>query len=621
MELESALALGAGGAKHEIEFLNAVFDSPGLLQSELAGRFPNGRYLVAKWARKGVLEIREGALVRDPVGRIIRPLPEPLNLYGQQERALAEIRGLVDRGGFAACLLHGVTGSGKTEVYYRAAAHVMSMGRQVILVVPEIALATYMEGLFRSRLGERVSVYHSGLTPAQRRQQWLRMARGDVEMVIGARSALFAPFPRLGLLIVDEEHDPAYKQEGGLRYQGRDAAVMRARLEKVVAVLGSGTPAVQSFQNARDGRYHLISMPERVERRPLPQIEVVDMRRLADSRPGILSPRLLDLLSKNLRAGSQSILFLNRRGFHRVRLCRACGRTLRCPNCEVALVYHRSRDRLTCHYCGHQIAPMGKCPKCKGELLSFGFGTERLEQRLAELFPGAAVARLDTDSAGQPGGLFQTLKAFAEQRIHILVGTQLITKGYDFPGVTLVGVLAADLSLEFPDFRAGERTFQLLSQVAGRAGRGEQPGRVLIQTYNPDHYAVRAATAHDYAGFFQQEQELRKSLGYPPFASLACLRIQGNHPQRTAEGAQEAGSLLRAALARWPKRGREIQILGPAEAPIPKLMGKHRWQVLLKSRSSSLLRHFLAQVDGTLNKKLKSAGAGLIVDVDPYQMT
>ena len=610
-------------AKNEVEFLTTVFGSGPILFSELTARFSNGSYLVNKWTKNGALESYTGPVYRSPAGTSMFPSSVPSELYGQQRRALSRIKSYLDKQAFHVCLLYGVTGSGKTEVYYRAVEHAIGSGKQAIVMVPEISLALYMEGIFRSRLGNRIAVYHSRLSGGERYDEWMRMVRGEVDLVIGARSALFVPLSRLGLIVVDEEYDSAYKQENSPRYQARDAAVVRAKMDKALVILGAGTPSVQSFQNAASGRYHLLSMPDRIEKRPLPDVEIVDMKAIkgGQSRDEILSPKLIEALDKNLVAGNQTILFLNRRGFRSLYLCRSCGQSIRCPNCEVALTYHLEGNRLVCHYCGFHSETRLKCPSCgrKG-VKAYGFGTEKLEQELKDMFPEARVARMDTDSTRKKGQAFQILKKFGEHEIDILVGTQMITKGYDFPRVTLVGVIAADLSLGFPDFRAGERTFQILSQVAGRAGRGDQRGKVIIQTFNPDHYAVHTATVHDYRSFFEKEKELREQLSYPPFSHLVCLRLKGNNKGKTEKAAQRLSVDIRGILAGWPKRGKEIQVLGPVEAPISRLKGKYRWQILIKSKSVSLLKHLLTGVEKSSRKVLQSSGAHLILDVDPYQM-
>ena len=625
VDLETILAQGeeAFKAKGEVEFLKTAFSSEQVRLSELGAKFSNGRYLVKKWVGKGVLEDYKETVYRNPVGDIAFFSSPPLTLYDQQREALESITAILDKKIFSSCLLYGVTGSGKTEVYCRAIDHVFRSGRQAILILPEISLATYMENIFRSRFGPRISVYHSGLSAGERFDQWMRMVGGEVDLVIGARSALFAPLPRLGLIIVDEEHDPSFKQENNPRYNGRDMAVVRAKVEDVLVILGSGTPSIQSYQNCMSGRYHLLEMPERVEKRPLPEVEVVDMKTLQDKHPEnrMISPRLKLAIEENLKAGNQALLFLNRRGFHRLYLCRFCGRHVRCPNCDVALTYHLKQDLLSCHYCGFYSAKEIKCPSCGGKgLKAYGFGTEKLEHELKELFPSARIDRMDADSTRRKGEALMILKRFGRQETDILVGTQMVTKGYDFPKVTLVGVIAADLSLGFPDFRAGERTFQILSQVAGRAGRGPEKGRVIIQTFNPDHYSIKTAVKHDFSSFFRKERELRKRLGYPPFSHLACLKLQGNDKDRTAGAAQKLGLDVRRILAGHPEMKRDVLLLGPVEAPIARLKGKYRWQMLVKSRRVSLLKELLVQVDRHSIRPLQASGVQLISDVDPYQM-
>jgi len=612
-------------AGNEVEFLTEVFDAGAVLLSDIKLRFKNGAYLANKWIKKGVLETVRIPVHTHPGGAAVPPPSPPRELHAHQQHALNHIRASLDRGTFSPCLLYGVTGSGKTEVYYRAIEHAVKLGRQAILMAPEISLASYLEGLFRSRLGDRIAVYHSGLTRNERHYQWMRMIRGEADLVIGARSALFAPLPQLGLIIVDEEHDSAYVQEetrGGPHYQARDAAVVRAKMENAVVILGSGTPSVQSYQNGINGRYHLLTMPDRVENRPLPGVELVDMREQRNGRgkKEMISLRLRKALGDNLAAGRQAILFLNRRGFHRLFLCRACGRSISCPNCDVALTFHLHEDRLMCHYCGFTCGTRVRCTSCdRGDFKAYGFGTEKLEHEIHTLFPEARVSRMDADATRRKGEAFRILRQFGRGETDILVGTQMITKGYDFPHVTLVGVISADLSLSFPDFRAGERTFQLLSQAAGRAGRGNRKGTVIIQTFNPDHYVVRSAMVHDFQSFFEREQDLRKKLGYPPFCSLACLKLQGAGKKKTETAVRQLNADLRTILRRWPRRGKEIQVLGPVEAPMARLKGKQRWQFLVKSKSAALLRHFLVEIERS-SKWLRSEGVYLISEVDPYDM-
>jgi len=610
------------GARNEEAFLRKVLSCDGIWQTELCREFSNASYLVEKWSAKGVLERVSAPVYRTPAGGIITQAAPPKTLLKQQDTALRDLRRRIRARRFSACLLHGVTGSGKTEVYFRAVKETIGEGRQAILMVPEISLATYVYGLFRSRLGDRVAIYHSRLSRGERYDEWTRMARGEVDLVIGARSALWAPFPNLGLLVVDEEFDPAYKQENPPRYHARDAAVVRGKMSKALVLLGSGTPSVQSYHNCLKGRYHLLTMPRRVENRPLPDIEMVDMK--TDGGPTgeerIISSRLKTALEVHLGAGNQAILFLNRRGFHRLYICMDCGKSIRCPNCDVALTHHQEH-RLKCHYCGFDIEAHSRCPSCgSGKLKPFGFGTERLASELSDLFPEVKVGRMDTDSTGRKGSAFEILKRFGDHEIDILVGTQMITKGYDFPNVTLVGVIAADLSLGFPDFRAGERTFQVLTQVAGRSGRGMKKGQVIVQSFNSEHYAIKAAMTHDFKIFFKEEMSLREALGYPPFTHLTCLKIKGNSKERTAEAARFLGKHMRQIILGWPKRGREIRILGPVEAPISRVKGKYRWQILIKGPSVALIRHLVLAVDEVFKGASHLKGVQLIVDVDPYQM-
>ncbi|MFH1481341.1 MAG: primosomal protein N' [Pseudomonadota bacterium] len=605
------------------EFLKTILDANGILLTELSFRFKNGSYLVRKWIEKGVLVSYAAPVFRNPAGEIMGPSSPPQELYDQQKDVLSMIQEGLRRKGFSTCLLYGVTGSGKTEVYYHAVKHVMGTGKQTLLMVPEISLAIYTAGIFRSRLGDRVAIYHSGLSEGERYDQWRKMARGEVDLVIGARSALFAPLPNLGLIIVDEEHDFSYKQEEGPRYQARDAAVVRGRMEKALVILGSGTPSIQSFYNAVTGRYRLLSMPDRVEKRPLPNVRIVDMKKVLDGRwrESLITSPLKDALRETMAKGKQAILFLNRRGFHRILLCGKCGQSVRCRNCDVALIHHLEENRLACHYCGFYTDLQTRCPSCghKG-LRAYGFGTERLEKELSELFPERRIARLDRDITRIKGRSSQILKKFSRQEIDLLVGTQMITKGYDFPNVTLVGVIAADLSLTFPDFRAGERTFQILSQVGGRAGRGSEEGEVIVQTFNPDHYAIAFAREHDYPSFFHKEKTLREQLLYPPFSYLACLRLQGNSEKMTSTMAQNLTQGMAGILKGWTKKGKEIHVLGPVEAPLTKLKGKYRWQILLKSKGSGLLHYFLRDVEVLSKSMLKGSGVTLVVDMDPYQM-
>jgi primosomal protein N' (replication factor Y) (superfamily II helicase) len=610
-------------AKDESAFLELVHTRGEMPLSEITEKFSNGRYLVDKWVKKGILEKLLKPVARDLVSEDIFFSPQPPPLNPTQKEILRIIEGSMRQNHYRAFLLHGVTGSGKTEVYFDAVRAAIRLGKQSIIMVPEIALTVSLASLFKARLKERVAVFHSALSQGQRYEQWISIARGEADVVIGARSALFAPLPRLGLIILDEEHDTSYKQEEKFRYQARDAAVMRSKLSNAVVILGSGTPSVQSYQNAVAGKYGLLSMPERIGKKKPPQISVINMTECEDatSGGGILSQQLQEGIGENLAKGEQTILFLNRRGFSSLYLCRFCGTTLRCPNCDLSLTYHKESDTLLCHYCGFRIQPPTRCPSCgKEQLKPYGFGTERVTETLLGIFPEARVERMDRDTMRHKDEVQQVLKRFLHRETDVLVGTQMVTKGHDFPHVTLVGVISADLSLNWPDFRAGETTFQLISQVAGRTGRGASPGKVIIQTYNPSHYAIRAARDHDYQGFFSREIELRRQLNYPPFSSMVNLRFLGNSRSTTEQIARNMNMRIRDTLKKHPNSKKDIEVLGPVEAPIAKIKGKYRQQILIKSRRPAYLNQLLGEIDRFSPQILGPSGVRLIMDVDPYQM-
>jgi len=610
-------------AKDESAFFDLVHTKGEMPLSEIAGKFSNGRYLVDKWVKKGILEKSLKPVVIDLASEDIFLSPQPPPLNPTQKETLAVIEGSIRQNHYRTFLLHGVTGSGKTEVYFHAVRAAIQHGKQSIIMVPEIALTVSLASLFKARLKERVAVLHSALSQGQRYEQWINIARGEADVVIGARSALFAPLPRLGIIILDEEHDTSYKQEEKFRYQARDAAVMRSKLANAVVILGSGTPSVQSYQNAVTGKYGLLRMPERIGKKKPPEISILDMTECEDTKSGggILSRPLQEAIGENLAKGEQTILFLNRRGFSSLYLCRFCGTTLRCPNCDLSLTYHKESDTLLCHYCGFRIQPPNRCPSCGREQLKpYGFGTERVVETLFGIFPQARVERMDKDTMRHKGEVQQVLKRFLHRETDVLVGTQMVTKGHDFPHVTLVGVISADLSLNWPDFRAGETTFQLISQVAGRTGRGASPGRVIIQTYNPSHYAIRAARDHDYEGFFSREIELRRQLNYPPFSSIVNLRFQGNSKSKTEQIAGQMKMRISDILKKHLRSKKEIEVLGPVEAPIAKIKGKYRQQILIKSRRPAYLNQLLNEIDRISSQILGPSGVRLIIDVDPYQM-
>ncbi|MBE3582864.1 MAG: primosomal protein N' [Limnochordaceae bacterium] len=529
----------------------------------------------------------------------------PPTLTADQARCLQPILAALQTPGTRSpeFLLHGITGSGKTEIYLQAIAAVLAMGRGAIVLVPEIALTPQTVRRFERRFGtEQVAVLHHRLPDRQRREEWLRIRRGKARVVIGARSAIFAPVDRLGLVVVDEEHEPSYKQEEAPRYHARDVARLRAQLEGAVLVLGSATPALETYFAARQGRSLLLLLPERIERRPLPQIRLVDLRREPGARLGQPFSRLLsEQMQAQVDAGHQVILFLNRRGLASFLLCRDCGQVVECPNCRVSLTYHGRPPLLCCHYCGREEPVPERCPACGSTgLRPWGIGTEKVEQAAAALLPRARVARLDLDTTRRQGAYEEILGAFARHEIDVLVGTQMVAKGLDFPDVTLVGVVAADTGLGFPDFRSAERTFQLLTQVSGRAGRSAAGGQVIIQTYNPEHYAIVRASHYDYLGFYREELALRRTLRYPPFTELARLLVRQPTEQAAREQAQEAVHLLEELGAVRAERlgpaglsQGQVEIVGPAPAPLSRLQGKYRWHLLLKAWTRADILHLL----------------------------
>jgi len=542
----------------------------------------------------------------------------PFALAPAQDGVLAALSQALDAARFETVLLHGVTGSGKTEVYLRLISRCLAAGRTALMLVPEIALTPAAEAQFLSRFGARVALLHSGLTPKARDEAWWRIRRGEAEAVLGTRSAVFAPLARLGLVIVDEEHDSSYKQGETPRYHGRDVAVMRARLAGALALLGSATPSLESYWNAEQGKYRLATLPERVGGRALATVEIIDMReefrQTAGQAP--VSRRLHQAIRAQLAARQQTMLLLNRRGYSWFLLCRSCGQTLRCVNCSISLTYHRHENQLICHYCGYHIPPPPRCPNCQSQYLYYvGEGTEKLEKNLEELFPGARIARLDRDVARRQGEFQHLLQDFREEKIDLLAGTQLIAKGHHFPGVTLVGVVSADAGLAMPDFRAAERTFQLLAQAAGRAGRGSAPGRVLVQTFYPEHYAILMAAEQNYEVFFHKEMRFRRMMHYPPVTALANVIAQGRTLERAAAAARQVGSFL--VPLESPTAG--IKILGPSSAPLAKVQGWYRIQFLVKSNSRARLNAILRLLADNCEKQRLPRRA-VVIDVDPLSV-
>ena len=599
-------------SKKQVEILKWLEERGEASTSELNKRFKSPSKAIQSLKAQGLIAISDREVIRDLSAQPeLKAYPKP-ELTSDQEAILGEILKGIRSKRFSPFLIYGVTGSGKTEIYLRAIEEVLNQGREAIVLVPEISLTPQLLSRFKGRFGENLSLLHSKLGRGERYDQWRRIWKGEVKIAVGARSAIFAPFKNVGIIIVDEEHDPSYKQEEKLRYHARDLAVVRAKQDEATLLLGSATPSLESFHNAERGKFHLLRLPERIEGKPLPRVEVVDMK----NEKGLLSEKVRAALEKNIKDKKQSLLFLNRRGFANFILCPDCGFTYKCPNCSVTLTYHLRDRSLQCHYCDYRIRAPGDCPQCEGHRLQgVGIGTERLEQEIRSLFPETQVGRMDRDTTSRRRSHQQILKSLESGKTDILVGTQMIVKGHDFPNVTFVGVVSADTSLHFPDFRSSERTFQLLTQVAGRAGRGEVFGEVVIQTYNPDHYSILRAKDHDFIGFYQEEIQFRRALDYPPFSRLINFRLVGNSEKRTEAVSEEMGRIGRSLLKRGYGKG--IEILGPSAAPFSKMRGKFRWQMLSKGKSPKLLHQFAQEMAFRLEEETKGKGVNLDIDVDP----
>ncbi|HIE11711.1 MAG TPA: primosomal protein N', partial [Kiritimatiellae bacterium] len=571
-----------------------------------------GRQSVRRLESKGWVRTARRTAERDPWERELILPSTPPELMPQQKRALAAIGDAIQGGEPRVVLLFGVTGSGKTEVYLGAIAEVLQRGQGAIVLVPEISLTPQTVERFRSRFGDTVAVLHSGLSEGERHDEWHRLNRGEARIAIGARSALFAPVRNPGLIVVDEEHETTYKQEETPRYHARDVAVMRGRQEGCAVVLGSATPSLETYYNAVRGKYRLVELPVRVDHRRMPTVRVVDMRVEAEKAGlRVISADLLEAVRLRLERGEQVMFFLNRRGFASALICPRCGYAAACADCSVTMTYHLQGPRLLCHLCGREQKVPARCPQCGDKTFRYaGVGTQRVEQVAARLFPGAVVQRMDSDITTRRGAHRRILWDFRAGKIDILIGTQMIAKGLDFPNVTLVGVIYADIMLHMPDFRAAERTFQLLTQVAGRAGRGELSGEVVVQTFTPYHPAIQAARSLDFRTFYDQEVEFRRELAYPPFARLACVRFRGESEAAVKETAERLKHAVEPELS-------GTAISGPAPAPVAKVRGKFRYQLLLRSRG---IRTVCRALKDILRRFRAPRGVEITVDVDPVSL-
>jgi primosomal protein N' (replication factor Y) (superfamily II helicase) len=602
-----------------------LLDQRPLTGAYLARKVPKAASVLRALEKKGLVEsedrtgqrhhrVAAAAAPTPPVASEIAPrIARTLNPH--QAIAFVSIHAALDAQEFRAFLLEGITGSGKTEVYLSAIEAALARGKSALMLVPEIGLTPAVAGQFHQRFGERVAILHSAFHDTERAEQWRRIRAGGATVVVATRSGVFAPLHDLGLIVVDEEHDQSYKQQETPRYSGRDVAVVRARDVGAVVVLGSATPSLETRYNAERGKYTRLELPERIERRPLPQVQLIDMRQefLETRKQVTFSRTLIDAVTERLANGEQTMLLLNRRGFSSFVVCRACGHRVECVNCSVTLTYHRRDRRMLCHYCNYSTPVPKRCPKCESEFVQFvGAGSERVEEEMHAAFPRARIARLDRDTVRGKHDYETILSGFRERSFDILVGTQMIAKGHDIPNVTLVGVVNADVGLGLPDFRAAERTFQLLTQAAGRAGRGDIAGIVLIQTVNPEHYAIRCAAAQNYEMFYAKEIEFRRLMWYPPFGALANVVVRAGREEEALARSGALGRLLQPA----PEG---VKVLGPAPAAVARLKNEYRFQMLLKTSSRARLGEILAEL-----RRFAAAehwpAASLLIDVDPMTL-
>ncbi len=582
---------------------------------------PTAARFIKAMAADGYVQIDHKRVFRDPFGEPVS-LKRPPELTQEQNQIVSSIKKRLGKK-FDTFLLAGVTGSGKTEVYLQLAMEAVRLDLSVLVLVPEIALISQMERRFRARFGEQIAVLHSGLSPGERFDQWQKIARGEVQIAIGARSAIFSPFQDLGLIIVDEEHDTSYKQENMLRYNARDLAIVRAKQLNATALLGSATPSIQSYHNTATRKFTEVRLTKRVLQRSLPDIEIVDLCRLRDQRghQRYISEELHLALKGTLERGEQAILFLNRRGFANLPICASCGEPIHCKHCDISLTYHKKYNAYRCHYCGYSMAAKSNCPACgSSSIRHLGFGTEKIETVIASLFPGRHIARMDRDTIRHKGSIVKILKGLKNQTIDVLIGTQMVAKGHDFPNITLVGIICADLSLNFPDFRAGEQTFQMLAQVAGRAGRGDRPGKVILQTYNPGHFSIVCAKNQDIQAFYEQELAFRKALKYPPFSRMIQIVISSKDKVSGVKQINELENMCRAILKSDRAFKSNVSVMGPVEAPFSKIASHYRWQILFKSSNAKLLHAFTRQLLFTNPAILSRQRVKIAIDVDPVFM-
>lgn len=612
-------------AKHAAILQALLNEGVPLATAELMKRVNTGISILRTLERRGFIRIKRAEIIRNPLNTEPIAPTQPLLLSPEQLRAFLEIRHALSSQTHnksthpPTFLLHGVTGSGKTEVYMQAMADILKNGKSVIVLVPEISLTPQTASRFVGRFGEQVAVLHSRLSNGERYDQWHRIQKGEASIVIGPRSAVFAPVKDLGLLVIDEEHSDSYKSDTAPRYHAREVAQKRSELANCPVLLGSATPSLESFHLAKNGPYRLLSLPTRVLDRKMPEVHIVDMRgELKKGNRTIFSDLLRSSMEQCLVRREQIILFLNRRGHSTYVFCRTCGYVEQCNNCAISMTFHFESKQLVCHHCGDKRPNQTTCPQCGSPAIRyFGLGTESVEQEVRKAFPKANIKRFDADSTARKNAHQQILEAFEEKKIDILIGTQMVSKGLDFPNVTLVGVIAADTALNLPDFRAGEQTFSLLTQVAGRSGRAELEGKVVIQTYMPEHYCIAAAQKHDYIGFYTQELEARHIFRYPPFSHVATLLLRGKDEKEVTDSAHTVREYLETLQTDQRDTGPSVEILGPAPAPLSKIEGKFRWHFLLRSDSPEKISQLLRSLTHEPPVTIKSSAIELVIDIDP----
>lgn len=613
-QLKKELEQTSARAAKQKELLSFFIQQPkDISLQQLLEQTTASRQSVKALEAKGLIEQYEIEVYRDPFEELQFKKTEALPLTIEQQQTIEPILSAIEEKRHDTFLLHGVTGSGKTEVYLQAIAEVLKKGKDAIVLVPEISLTPQMVDRFKGRFGNEVAVLHSGLSIGEKYDEWRKIHRKQVRVVVGARSAIFAPFENLGLVIIDEEHEGSYKQEDNPRYHAREVAIYRGNYHNCPVVLGSATPSLETYARGLKGRYHVLPLTKRVNAKPLPAVEIIDMREeLRSGNRSMFSTSLFHHLQDRLEKKEQSVLFLNRRGYSTFVMCRDCGYVAQCEHCDISLTYHRNQNALKCHYCGHEEQMITTCQSCGSEHVRFfGTGTQKVEEELGKLLPEARVIRMDVDTTRKKGAHQKLLQAFGEGKADILLGTQMIAKGLDFPNITLVGVLAADSMLHLPDFRASERTFQLLTQVSGRAGRHERAGEVVIQTYTPEHYSIELVKQHDYIRYFHQEMALRKKAGYPPYYFLTLVTV--SHPElgKVIQVTEKITAFLKNSL------GNQTQVLGPVASPIPRIKDRYRYQCLIKYKNEPELPELLREIQQMYMRETSQGQLQLSVDTNP----